>query len=167
MIIDDLLEIAEKGAKARGTPFISYFTPDAMLTLARAAGFAEVRHVSAASLGDLYFGGRKDGMRPPNNTEELLVATLHAPGASTRLILLDAQGRELTRSDGASATDRDDLMNHGCWFCPGRIEDGGARILSSLFPTTPWSATPRAGRSATGPSSSRTSGRTSSRTRRS
>jgi methyltransferase (TIGR00027 family) len=69
------LELAEKGARASGTPFISFFTPPEMLTLAREAGFRKVQHVSAAILAQRYFAGRTDGLRPPNNSEELLVAT--------------------------------------------------------------------------------------------
>jgi methyltransferase (TIGR00027 family) len=69
------LELAEKGARASGTPFISFFTPTEMLTLAREAGFREVRHVSAATLTQRYFAGRTDGLCPPINSEELLVAT--------------------------------------------------------------------------------------------
>jgi methyltransferase (TIGR00027 family) len=68
-------ERAEKGARASGTPFISFFTPQEMLALAREAGFREVQHVSAATLTERYFAGRTDGLRPPNNSEELLVAT--------------------------------------------------------------------------------------------
>lgn len=68
------LERAEKGARASGTPFLSFFTPAKMLTLAREAGFREVRHVSAAALTQRYFAGRTDGLRPPRNSEELLVA---------------------------------------------------------------------------------------------
>jgi methyltransferase (TIGR00027 family) len=68
------LQLAEKGARASGTPFISFFTPTEMLALAREAGFREVRHVSAATLAQRYFAGRTDGFRPPNNSEELLVA---------------------------------------------------------------------------------------------
>jgi len=68
------LELAEKGARASGTPFISFFTPLEILTLAREAGFREVQHVSAATLTRRYFAGRTDGLRPPNNAEELLVA---------------------------------------------------------------------------------------------
>lgn len=68
-------EAAEKGARASGTPFISFFTPQEMLALAREAGFKEARNVSAASLTQRYFAGRTDGLRPPNNSEELLVAT--------------------------------------------------------------------------------------------
>ncbi|HTB61811.1 MAG TPA: class I SAM-dependent methyltransferase [Polyangia bacterium] len=69
------IERAAAGAKASGTPFISFFTPTEMLALAREAGFREVRHVSAAALAGRYFAGRTDGLRPPNNSEELLVAT--------------------------------------------------------------------------------------------
>jgi methyltransferase (TIGR00027 family) len=69
------LELAVKGARASGTPFISFFTPTEMLALAREAGFKEARHVSAATLARRYFTGRADGLRPPNNAEELLVAT--------------------------------------------------------------------------------------------
>jgi methyltransferase (TIGR00027 family) len=69
------LQMAEKGARASGTPFLSFFTPEEMLALARDAGFREARHVSAADLAACYFAGRTDGLRPPNNAEELLVAT--------------------------------------------------------------------------------------------
>ena len=68
------LERAAQGARASGTPFISFFTPAEMLALAREAGFREARHVSAATLAERYFAGRTDGLRPPDNGEELLVA---------------------------------------------------------------------------------------------
>lgn len=68
------LEFAEKGARAAGTPFLSFFTPAEMMALAREAGFREVHHVSAATLTQRYFAHRTDGLRPPNNSEELLVA---------------------------------------------------------------------------------------------
>jgi methyltransferase (TIGR00027 family) len=66
---------AAEGARANGTPFISFFTPTEMLALAREAGFRDVQHVSAVALAQRYFAGRTDGLRPPNNSEELLVAT--------------------------------------------------------------------------------------------
>lgn len=69
------LEMAEKGARASGTPFLSFFTPPEILALAREAGFKEARHVSAADLARRYFKGRTDGLRPPSNAEELLVAS--------------------------------------------------------------------------------------------
>lgn len=69
------IERAAAGARANGTPFISFFTPTEVLALARECGFKEVRHVSAAMLAERYFADRTDGLRPPNNAEELLVAT--------------------------------------------------------------------------------------------
>lgn len=66
-------EWAEKGARAAGTPFISFFTPAEMLALAREAGFREALHVSAASLTQRYFADRADGLRP-GSSEVLLVA---------------------------------------------------------------------------------------------
>ncbi|WP_263417057.1 class I SAM-dependent methyltransferase [Terriglobus albidus] len=69
------LQMAEKGARAGGTPFLSFFTPDEILHLAREAGFREVHHVSAADLTGRYFAGRTDGLHPPENGEEMLVAT--------------------------------------------------------------------------------------------
>jgi methyltransferase (TIGR00027 family) len=68
------LERAVQGARASGTPFISFFTPAEMLKLARDAGFQEAQHVSAATLTQRYFSDRTDGLRPPDNSEELLVA---------------------------------------------------------------------------------------------
>jgi methyltransferase (TIGR00027 family) len=69
------IERAAAGARANGTPFISFFTPAQMLTMAREAGFRDVQHLSAATLAERYFAGRTDGLRPPHNAEELLVAT--------------------------------------------------------------------------------------------
>jgi O-methyltransferase involved in polyketide biosynthesis len=68
------LKMASEGAAASGTPFISLFKPDEMLALAREAGFQDAKHISAAMLAERYFAGRADGLRPPNNAEELIVA---------------------------------------------------------------------------------------------
>jgi methyltransferase (TIGR00027 family) len=68
------LERAERGARASGTPFIGFFTPAEMLSLAREAGFREAEHVSARTLTERYFADRTDGLHPPSNSEELLVA---------------------------------------------------------------------------------------------
>ena len=40
----------------------------------------------------------------------LLIAQVQAAGTPTRLVLYDAQGNILVQSDGASATDPDDLI---------------------------------------------------------
>jgi methyltransferase (TIGR00027 family) len=77
LIDDDLrpgFQAAERGARAAGTPFISFYTPDEMLALARQAGFRDVQHVSAATLNERYFAGRTDALRLSRG-EELLVAT--------------------------------------------------------------------------------------------
>ncbi len=67
------LQAAMEGARRSGTPFISFFTPAEILAMAREAGFREVEHVSADALAQRYFAGRADGLRPPRNSEELLV----------------------------------------------------------------------------------------------
>ena len=69
------IERAVAGARASGTPFISFFLPEEILAMAREAGFRQVQHVSAEALAQRYFAGRADGLRPPRNSEEMLVAT--------------------------------------------------------------------------------------------
>jgi methyltransferase (TIGR00027 family) len=64
-------EMAEKGARASGTPFISFFAPAQITAMAREAGFKEVRCVSGADLTQRYFAGRPDGLRA--GSEELLI----------------------------------------------------------------------------------------------
>lgn len=76
------VERAAEGARAAGTPFLSFFMPEEMLALARECGFKEARHVSAASIAQRYFTGRTDGLRPPNNSEEMLVAATQVRLAS-------------------------------------------------------------------------------------
>lgn len=70
------IEAAARGARANGTPWLSFFTPEAILARARAAGFRAVEHVSADALTARYFAGRDDGLRLPSHSEELLVATV-------------------------------------------------------------------------------------------
>jgi len=68
------LQASEQGARASGTPFISFYTPADMLDLAREAGFPDVRHVPGSSLAQRYFSERADGLRPSSG-EDLLVAS--------------------------------------------------------------------------------------------
>jgi methyltransferase (TIGR00027 family) len=68
------LRAAKSGARATGTPFISFYTPSEMLTLAREAGFTAAEHVPGTVLADRYFADRADGLRPSSG-EDLLVAT--------------------------------------------------------------------------------------------
>ncbi|MGI5441565.1 class I SAM-dependent methyltransferase [Streptomyces shenzhenensis] len=65
----------EQAARSSGTPFISFFVPEELVTLALRAGFGQARHISAAELSERYFAGRTDGLRPSSG-EELLVATV-------------------------------------------------------------------------------------------
>jgi methyltransferase (TIGR00027 family) len=58
------LEASTRGARGSGTPFISFYSPEEMLALARNAGFHEASYVSTADLIDRYFAGRTDGLRP-------------------------------------------------------------------------------------------------------
>jgi methyltransferase (TIGR00027 family) len=67
-------QATDAAARASGTPFISYYAPDEILAMARDAGFATARHVTAADYAQRYFADRTDGLRP-FTTEELLVAT--------------------------------------------------------------------------------------------
>ncbi|MFJ2164944.1 class I SAM-dependent methyltransferase [Streptomyces griseofuscus] len=69
------LRASENGARSSGTPFISFYTPEEMLALAREAGLTDARHVSGTSLGDRYFANRPDGLRPSSG-EDLLLATV-------------------------------------------------------------------------------------------
>jgi methyltransferase (TIGR00027 family) len=67
-------EAAANGARAAGTPFISFYTPEEMQSLARTSGFREAQHVSSDMLNDRYFVARSDGLRMSKG-EELLLAT--------------------------------------------------------------------------------------------
>jgi methyltransferase (TIGR00027 family) len=77
-LVEDVLrpgfEAAEKGARAAGTPFVTFYTPDDLTALALQAGFGAARHISSAALNERYFAGRADGLRTARG-EELLVAT--------------------------------------------------------------------------------------------
>jgi len=77
-LVDDVLrpgfEAAERGARAAGTPFVSFYTAEEMMVLARQAGFRDARHIASAELNGRYFAGRTDGLRTARG-EELLVAT--------------------------------------------------------------------------------------------
>jgi methyltransferase (TIGR00027 family) len=65
----------QRRARQSGTPFLGYYEPEEMVAMAREAGFAEVRHVSGASLAARYFSGRRDGLRPSTGEDFLLATT--------------------------------------------------------------------------------------------
>lgn len=68
-------EIAEKGARAAGTPFISFFSPDEIIALAREAGFREASTISTKDMEQLYFAGRSDNLLPASGEVFLVAAT--------------------------------------------------------------------------------------------
>jgi methyltransferase (TIGR00027 family) len=68
------LVMSENGARSSGTPFLSFFAPQEFVALARAAGFADVRHVSGRDMNERYFAGRPDGLRMSTG-EDFLIAT--------------------------------------------------------------------------------------------
>ncbi|PXX69143.1 methyltransferase (TIGR00027 family) [Nocardia tenerifensis] len=68
------LEMSAKGARASGTPFISFYTPQEMLAVAHESGFQGPHHVSGTELADRYFADRPDGLRPSTG-EDFLIAT--------------------------------------------------------------------------------------------
>ena len=78
-LVDDAdrsgLQAAQRGARASGTPFISFYTPSEVLTLAREAGFKDAQHVSGTSLAERYFADRTDGLRPSTGEGLLVAAT--------------------------------------------------------------------------------------------
>ena len=69
------LEASTRGARGSGTPFISFYSPEEMKTLALDAGFRDVQNISSGTLVDRYFAGRADGLRPSSG-EELIVARI-------------------------------------------------------------------------------------------
>jgi O-methyltransferase involved in polyketide biosynthesis len=69
------LEASSKGARTSGTPFVSFFTPDELVGMARDAGFADVRHLAGRALAERYFAGRSDGLRPSSGEDFILATT--------------------------------------------------------------------------------------------
>jgi O-methyltransferase involved in polyketide biosynthesis len=66
------LEGAARGAQASGTPWISFFAPDEIVALARAAGFGEARAIATDELANRYLAGRSDGLRASGGEGMLL-----------------------------------------------------------------------------------------------
>lgn len=68
-------EIAEKGASAAGTPFVSFFAPSEILALARETGFKEAKILSTKDMQQLYFANRTDNLLPASGEVFLLAGT--------------------------------------------------------------------------------------------
>ena len=69
------LEGAARGARASGTPWISFFTPERMRAMALDAGFAEASCPSTAEISSRYLDGRPDGLRAASGEGVLLART--------------------------------------------------------------------------------------------
>lgn len=70
-----LQEIAEKGARAAGTPFVSFFAPEEILDIARQAGFRKMELISSKDLAQRYFADRTDQFYPASGEAFLLATT--------------------------------------------------------------------------------------------
>jgi len=68
-------EIAEKGARAAGTPFVSFFAPNEILALAREAGFKTAETISTRDMERSYFANRSDHFLPATGEVFLLATT--------------------------------------------------------------------------------------------
>lgn len=99
-----VLAATQQGARQSGTPFVSYYSPEEMVAMARDAGFAGARDVSGASLAERYFSGRSDGLRPSKEKTscplppDLGICSCSRAGRQARF---EAQGR-VARLDHAS-----------------------------------------------------------------
>jgi hypothetical protein len=69
------LEGAARGARASGTPWISFYEPEEIEAVAREAGFADVRSVPTAELAEPYLVGRTDGLHAASGEGILLTRT--------------------------------------------------------------------------------------------
>jgi methyltransferase (TIGR00027 family) len=70
-----LMEMSMKGARAAGTPMISFFAPNEISDLAREAGFKEARTISTKDMEELYFKNRTDDLLPASGEIFLLATT--------------------------------------------------------------------------------------------
>jgi methyltransferase (TIGR00027 family) len=68
-------EMAEKGAREAGTPFVSFFKPNEILDLALAAGFKEAKTISTKDMEQYYFINRTDNLLPASGEIFLLATT--------------------------------------------------------------------------------------------
>jgi len=68
-------EMAEKGAEAAGTPFVSFFAPAEIISLAHEAGLQDVHIQSTKDMEQRYFSGRADQLLPASGEVFLLATT--------------------------------------------------------------------------------------------
>jgi methyltransferase (TIGR00027 family) len=75
---------AEHGARANGTPWVSFFEPHQLIALARDCGFAAADHVTPNELDARYFAARSDGLRPSSAEHLIVASTSDAPRPGNR-----------------------------------------------------------------------------------
>ncbi len=68
-------QIAEKGAREAGTPMLSFFTPNEILTLADKSGFKDSKTISTKDMEQYYFANRADNLLPASGEVFLLAST--------------------------------------------------------------------------------------------
>lgn len=68
-------EIANKGAAASGTPFVSFFSMEEVVTLAGQIGLKEARILSTREMTEKYFKGRPDHLVPASGEFFLVAGT--------------------------------------------------------------------------------------------
>ncbi|QOR75705.1 MAG: class I SAM-dependent methyltransferase [Thermoflavifilum sp.] len=71
----NLMEISMKGAAASGTPFVSFFTPEEMVNLAKDAGLKNMQTLSTKDMINLYFKNRTDNLIPADGEFFLIAKT--------------------------------------------------------------------------------------------
>ncbi|MFN8025014.1 MAG: class I SAM-dependent methyltransferase [Acidimicrobiia bacterium] len=69
------LEGAARGAQASGTPWLSFYAPDEIAAVARAAGFPDVGVAMTEAIAERYLGGRDDGLRASGGEAVLMART--------------------------------------------------------------------------------------------
>ncbi|MCL1666856.1 class I SAM-dependent methyltransferase [Elizabethkingia ursingii] len=65
-------EMANKGAQQAGTPFISFFSPEEIIAIAKESGLNNTTFISTQDMRDLYFKNRIDGLSPASGEVFLL-----------------------------------------------------------------------------------------------
>ena len=68
-------KIANKGAEASGTPFVSFFPSGEVEKLAREIGLKEIKTISTKDMADMYFKNRTDNLLPSRG-EYFLIAKI-------------------------------------------------------------------------------------------
>ena len=116
------LEASTRGARASGTPFISFYAPDEMLALARAAGFPDARHVSSSRARRALLRGSHRRPSPVNRRRH--------PHRDHLSQLGDASGGGISFDGGVTADQTRDLWRSA----PGR---GTSRRWTSTRSSTP------------------------------